>query len=249
MRFRQKFPAVLLLSLLVGAAGAQADEPPAVEAKFGFASREVFRGVERGGASAQAGVEFYREGFYGGMDTNQPFSRDGAREVNLHAGFAWEPNSALKLDASLTQNWFSQAPGGGVDRSLEAGLAATLAPINGFTPGLAYYHDFRFRADTAQISLARSIALTKLGTFLDLNFLAGWVNGDNWRPDAPSPRLHDSYAYWGGEARLPYRVGPHSTVVAGLHYEDAFGRSQANGPFGHQTRGNLWVSLGVNLDF
>ena len=248
MCFRQKFPAVLLLSLLVGTAGAQADEPPAVEAKFGFASRRVFRGVERAGASAQAAVEFYREGFHGGLETNQPFG-SGAREVNLHAAFAWEPTPDLKLEASLAHNWFTQVPGGGADRSLEAGLAATLAPISGFTPGLAYYHDFRFRADSVQVSLGRSIALTKWGTFLDLNFLAGWVTGDDWRPDATGPRLHDSYAYWGGEAQLPYRVGPHSTIVAGLHYADTFGRSPANGPFGRQTRRNLWVSLGVNLDF
>ena len=238
-----------LATMLVVPLGAQVDETPAVRADFGYASRYVFRGVERAGQSAQAGVELTRGDFRGGGWTNQPIGSGGARETNLNAAYTWQPINGLNLEASAAHSWFSAVPGGGVKRSCEAGLVATFAAFDGFTPGLAYYHDFRFRADTAQASLARSIALTRLGAFLELNVFAGWVTGDDWRPDAPGPQRHDSYGYWGGEARLPYRVGPHSTVVAGLHYADAFGRSVANGPFGLSGRRHLWVTLGVNLDF
>lgn len=249
MRFREKISGVLFATLLTSRLGAQGDEPPAVLVDFGYASRHVFRGVERAGSSAQAAVELNRGKFNGGVWTNLPFKSGETHEVNVHVAYGWQPVKDLSLEASVTQHWFGDVPGGVVRRSLEAGLAVTLAPVIGFTPGLAYAHDFDFRSDTAQVSLARGIALTKWGAFLDLNFFAGWVTGDNWRPDAPGPRLRDSYGYWGGEARLPYRVGAHATVTAGVHYADAFGRSLVSGPFGLPSRRNFWITLGVNLDF
>lgn len=249
MRFRQIISGVLVGALFFGALVAQGDEPPAVAADLGYASRFVFRGVARAGASAQAAVEFNRDDYSGGVWTNQPFDRGDTRELDLHGARTWKPATDLTLQAAVAQRWFSRVPGGGVTHSFEAGLTATLAPINGFTPRLACFHDFRFRADTAQVSLARSIALPKWGAFLELNFYAGNVAGDDWRPDAPGPRRHDSYRYWGGEARLPYRIGAHSTVTVGLHYADAFGRSAPNGAFGLSGPRNLWVTLGVNLDF
>lgn len=249
MRFRQTIPLVLLTALLAVPRGARGGEPPAVQLDFGYTSRYVFRGVERAGSSAQAAVEFNRDSLHGGVGTNLPFESGETREVNLHVAYTWQPADGLSLEAAVAQRWFSAVPGGGAKRSLETGLTATLAPINGFTPGLAYYHDFNFRSDTAQVSLAHSIALVRWGAFLDLNFFAGWTTGKDWRPKSPGLRRRDSYGYWGGEALLPYRIGAHSTVTAGLHYADAWGRSPANGPFGLPARRNLWVTLGVNLDF
>ncbi len=249
MSFRRKISGVLLVAFLTSVSGARGDEPPAEQVDFGYASRYVFRGVVRAGSSVQAAAEFNRDNFHGGVGANLPFESGGTREINLHASYRWQPVIDLSLEASVAQHWFSAVPGGGVRHSLEAGLAATLAPVIGFTPGLAYYHDFRFRSDTVQGSLAHSIALTKWGAFLELNFYGGWATGDNWRPDAPGPRWRDSYGYWGGAARLPYRIGAHSIITAGLHYGDAFGRSPTRGPFGLMSRRNLWVTLGVNLDF
>jgi hypothetical protein len=48
---------------------------------------------------------------------------------------------------------------------------------------------------------------------------------------------------------LPYRIGQHSTLVAGLHYADTSGRSPTNGPFSLSSGQNFWVTLGVSLDF
>ncbi len=248
MRFPSKISLGMLGLLAWARAGAQ-EEAPLLRVDLAYASSYVFRGVERARDSVQTAVEFNRDNFRGGLWANQPFSRGDPREVNLNAAYAWRPAESLTLEASVAHAWFDNVPGGGVKRSLEAGLSATLAPAGGFTPSLVYYHDFRLHVDTVQASLARSIALTKLGAFLELNFFTGWVSGDNWRPDAPGPRRQDSYGYWGGEAHVPYRVGPHSTVVTGLHYADSFGRSITNGPFGRAARGKLWVTLGVNLDF
>jgi hypothetical protein len=249
MRSTKTFFGLFLATLLTATLDAQSDDPPAVRTDLRYASRYIFRGVERAGQSAQAAAEFTHENFTGGVWTNLPFQNGETHEVNLRAAYAWQPLTALTLEVSAAHYWFSDVPGDGVKRSFEAGLTATFSTINGFTPGLAYYHDFRLRTDTAQASLARSIALTKLGAFLELNFFAGWTRGDDWRPDAPGARRHDSYGYWGGEVRVPYRIGPHSMITAGLHYADAFGRSVTNGPFGLLARHNFWFTLGVNLDF
>lgn len=249
MRFRQKITGILFIALWAGPLGVRGDEPPAMLVDFSHATRYVFRGIKRAGPSAQVAAEFNRDSLRGGVRANLPFENGETRELNLHAAYTWRPVDEVSLEALVAQHWFDEVPGGGARHSFEAGLTATLAPISGFTPGLAYYHDFNFRSDTAQVSLARSVALVKWGAYLDLNFFTGWVTGRDWRPDAPGSRLNDGYGYWGGEAHLPYRIGAHTTVTAGLHYTEAFGRSPTSGPFGLSARRNLWITLGVNLDF
>lgn len=238
----------LALSLLLaGGAPAWADEPPAWRTDFTYASAYVFRGVERAGNSAQGAVEYNQEGFRGGVWASQPFTSGEPGEISLTAAYTWQPAEAVTLEASAGQSWYSDVAG--LDHALEVGLAVTLAPVKGFSPSVGCYHDFRLRADTLQVGVTRSIPLTKLGAFLDLNLFAGWANGDDWRPDAPGPDRHDSYRYWGAEAHLPYRVGAHTTVVTGVHYADNHGRSATNGPFGRSSGQNFWVTVGVNLDF
>jgi hypothetical protein len=248
MHFARTIRGLLLASFPVVVAMAQSDDSP-VRVDLAYASRSVFRGVARAGDSLQADVEISRDNLRGGLRTSQPFGGSGAREMNLHGGWLWHATDNLTLEPTLAHAWFGDVPGGGVKRSLEAGLAATLSPVQGFTPAVRYYHDFRFRADTVGIAFARSVALTKLGAFLEWNFFGGSVTGGNWRPDAGSPRRRDSYCYWGGEVSLPYRIGAHSTVVAGLHYSEASGWSSTNGPFGRSPHPGAWVTIGVNLDF
>lgn len=249
MRLPQVISGLLLAALIAFPVVTCADEAPPVQVDLMYASKHVFRGIERAADSVQAAVRLNRENLHAALGTNQSFGKNGTDEVNLSAGYTWQAADGLALEASANHGWFDRVPGGGVDRSLEAGLKATLAPAGGFTPSLAYYHDFRFRADTLHASFARSIALPKWGAFLELNLFAGHVTGRDWRPDAAGPERRDDYGYWGGEVSLPYRIGAHSTIIAGLHYADSSGRSLTNGPFGRDSRGNFWVTLGVNLDF
>lgn len=249
MRSTQTFSGLFLAALLLSPCGALTEEAPPVRTDLSYASRYVFRGLERAGGSTQATLEMARDSLRGGLWASLPATGDGAREVNLNAAYVWSAGDELTLETTARAYWLGGASAVGVEHSFEAGLVATLVPVNGFTPSFAYYHDFRLRADTVQAALAYSIALTRLGAFLDLNFFAGWGTGADWRPDAPGPRRRDSYGYWGAEVHLPYRVGPHSTLIAGLHYADAIGRSAVNGPFSLADRGNFWVTLGVNLDF
>ena len=71
----------LVLGLLLAAplgAGA-AEEVPAVVADFTYASRHVFRGVERAGPSAQAAVDFNRDAFSAGLWSSVPFDGRATR--------------------------------------------------------------------------------------------------------------------------------------------------------------------------
>lgn len=249
MRSTQAFSSFFLAALLARTLWAQTEEGPALRADFDYATQYVVRGVKRTGASAQASVEVVRDNLRAGVGGNLPFRAGEERETHLNAAYFWHATKELTLEASAEQYWYGKGPADGTRHSFETGLTATVAPINGFIPSLVYYHDFRLRADTLQASFAHSIALTGLGAFLDLSLFAGWATGDDWRPDAPGLRRHDSYRYWGVEAHFPYRVGPHSTIVAGLHYADAAGRSPTNGPYGPASGQKFWSTLGVSLDF
>lgn len=238
----------LVLAALLSGPATQADEPE-FRSDFAVVSRQVFRGIERAGASAQMNFECAGGGWRGGAWTNQPFDRGQVRETSVNGGYAWDPTGEISLELSTGYSWFSRVPGGGVRHSLEGGLTATVANVHGFVPSVAWWHDFTFDADTLQLACARSIPLTRLGAFLECNAFAGMTTGEEWRPEAPGPRRHDGYSYWGAEVRLPYRVGAHTTVTAGLHYSATSGRSLMNGPFGLSATSNLWATLGVNLDF
>lgn len=228
--------------------GSWAEEPPPVKVDFTYATDAVFRGIAQAGDSLQADVELSRDEWRAGLRTSQPFAH-GARRVDLQAGYHWQATDTLSIEASLAHGWYGDVPGGGVDRSAEAGLTASLASVGGFVPSFSYRHDFRFRADTVELAVARSVALTKWGAFLEFNFFVGAAKGADWRPDAAGARRRDGYIYWGGEVSLPYRVGAHATVVAGLHAAGNSGRSELNGPFGRPSEAILWGTLGVSLDF
>ncbi len=252
MRFSPILPVFFLAAQLIVPVSARAEELAVVRADLGYASQYVVRGVARTGAAAQSALELDWTGFRAGLWTNQPFKAGEEREVDFNTTFAWQAGAGLKMEVSARQYWFDRTTNGGTTRSFEAAIAATLAPVGGVLPRLEFAHDFRLRAETLQMAVGHSVALTGVGTYLDLGCFAGWATGDNWRPGFPGPGRHDSYSFWGLEATIPYNLGyvvPHSTVIAGLHYSDAIGRSAANGPFGLAKTRNFWVTLGVSLDF
>ncbi len=116
-----------------------------------------------------------------------------------------------------------------------------------FTAG--YYRDFRLKAGTGEAELGFSLPLTKLGAFLDGRLFAGWSSAQNWRPDAAVPGVRGGYGYHGAEARLPYRVGGHTTLLAGVHFSETWNAREAGGVPGPKGRRNLGFTAGVSLDF
>ena len=241
----------LLFALQAGATVllAQSDGEPRLTADFGYASRHVFRGVERAGSSAQASVEYAANGFRGTVWANRPLRGGQVGEIDLTAAYGHQMSDRLKVELALTAYRFTNVPAGATGHSLEAGLVVTGASINGFVPRVSLRHDFRLAAHTVEAGLAYSLPLTKLGAFLEFSAFTGWTDGSNLRPDAAGPRVSEGYGFVGTEVRLPYRVGTHTTVIAGLEGATTLNHSGAFAVSGRSARTNLSLSLSVSFDF
>ncbi|MBI3887072.1 MAG: hypothetical protein HY302_15295 [Opitutae bacterium] len=244
-------PRLAVFALLAGAARlvAQDGGEPKVTADFGYVSRYVFRGIERAGSSAQASVEYAADGFRGRVWTSRPLHRGESGETDLTAAYGRQVGEKLNVELALTGYRFTRPAAGAAASSVEATLSATFASVGGVTPSIAVRRDFRLEADSVQASFAYSVALPQLGAFLELGAFAGWSDARNARPDAAGPRAGDGYGYGGGEARIPYRVGAHTTVIAGVQATTTVGRGPAWPAAGRPARSNLWLTLGVSFDF
>lgn len=249
MNFRKLLFASGLLGIGTVCVPTQADEVPVLRAEIQYASSQVIRGVQRTGAATQLAVEIARENWRGRIDGNQPFASGQERQLALGAAYVCPVVAGVQVETSLRHAWFARALAGGAKRTLEAAITATLPAIQGFSPHVAYTHDFRLLADTVELGAARSFALTSLGAFLDCAVFSGWATGDDWRADVAGPRQHDSYRYWGAEVQLPYRIGAHTTLITRLNYTREQGRSTISGPAGMGLGENLWISAGVSFDF
>ena len=239
-----------LLLALPGALAAQDGAEPVARADLGYASRYVFRGLTRAGASVQSGLEYEpNETLRASLWANAPFHRGETGELEASITGQHKFAGQLTLEALATAYYFPDAVAGATRHSFEIGLAASWQVRGGLATKISVFRDLRLRATTLQAALACSVALPRLGTFLEGNLYVGWADGGNWRPDAPGPARRDGYSYVGADAQVPYRISPHVTVIGGLHCAEAYGNSPTNGPITRQTGRNCWVSLGLSLDF
>ena len=252
MPFPRLLPRVLLAFAGFGVAVtvAQSDPgEPVLTADFDYASRYVFRGIPHAGDSAQASVEYAVNGFRAGVWTNQPFRRDDGGEVDLTAAYARQVSPELNLEFAITSYNFTDTPANLPRHSLEVGLTATLKPIAGFTPSLGVQRDFQLDSSSVQGALAYSVALPRLGAYLEWSVFGGWVDARHLRPAAPGPRIGDGYGYFGGEVHVPYRIGAHSTLSVGLHGTETVNQDRADAVSGRFAPRNLWVTFGLSVDF
>jgi hypothetical protein len=243
-------PVFILLVFLAGAVRLRAQgEEWRPTAEIGYASRQVWRGVERAGDSVETALAVARGGFRGEVRLAEPFAGGEPGEVEARAGYGFQPGNPLTFEASVSQFFFSDVPPGATRRSTEAGLRAAWTLREGIAPSLAYYHDFRLRADTVEAALDHEVPLPRLGAFLELRFYAGASRAKDVRPDAPGPRRRDSYRYWGATARLPYRVGEHTTWVLGVQLAGSENQSRFWSPVGQGSGTRGGVNLAVSFDF
>jgi hypothetical protein len=226
-----------------------AQDELATTGDIGYASRRVFRGVERSSDAMQASASVAKAGWRGTLWSSFPFEGSEPDEVNLNVGYTAKLSDTLSVGIDATQFWFGHALAGATKQSFEAGVEATWTARDSLTLTLAYHRDFRLKADSIQGSLGYSLPLTKLGAFLELSAFAGWVDGSDIRPDASGPAVGDGYGYFGAEAYLPYRIGSQTTVLAGVHFADSVSQSRFWSPIGAGGGSRGWVTLSVSFDF
>jgi len=220
-----------------------------ITGEAGYASRHVFRGALRSRDAAQASAKVERSGWSADLRVNQPLRDDDPREVRFGVGHKWRVANRWVIEAGGTGYWYEKTPAWSVAQSLEAGVSVAWESGGRFTPGVAWYHDFELRADTVQASLGYSVPLAKLGAYLEGKFFAGWAEARDLRPDAAGPRVRDGYGYYGVEARVPYRIGEHTTLVASLNFADSVNQNRAWSPLGARGSPRVWGGLAVSFDF
>jgi len=240
--------AVMLLFAATCGLQAQDEEAVAVAA-IGLTTRQVFRGVEQAGAGGQGTFQIARNGWRFGGELSQPFDRDETGAATLHAAYGWKATDQLKLEAIITQHWYSEVAPGTTKRSFEVGLTAGWDLPNGFAVELAGFNDVRLKASTLQATVNYSMPLKALGAYLEWSASIGSSSARNLLPDAGGSPVRDNYTYFLASVRLPYRVGPHTTVTAGLHCSESDGQSRFWSPSLARGGARAWVDLGLSYDF
>jgi len=218
-----------------------------ITSDFTYTSKYVFRGVEQARASFQPSLEFATGGWNAGVWTNQPIKRHENDEVDFYTGYSYNVNSALKLEGVATYYDYPEAIRslGQTRHSYEGGLGATYT-VDGFSPNVYYYHDFRLNSDTVQAAVGYSLPLGNNGFSVDTSLFAAAVNQRTVAPDAIGPGVHDSYNYWGADVTFPYKLSRNATITVGAHYANTDNLSPLNGSLGNQ---DFWYTAGVSIGF
>ena len=216
-----------------------------------WVSHQVFRGVEWAGASLQGAVSLERDAFHARVDAGHSWRSGDPALAGLSAGYGWNlRESGPSLAVDFRQQRFSQVATGVTRSTSEVGLNTHWTIPGGLKPSLAWWHEFRRKADTFEASLGTEFPLTGWGAYLEADIVTGWTTANNVIPDASGPILKDAYGYAGAGLRLPYRiVGTHWLVVLGARFTESVGQSRAWSPLRHSGGAETAVTFGVNHDF
>lgn len=240
----------VLLWCGVGAVAAEWDDEPQVAVEVGARSRVLHRGVDLGGPTAGADLEWKSGRARAQAAWGEAFRSGEIGSGSIGGAYHWELGEGFELAAVATHRRFAVARTGfGRRHSTEAGLALQRSLPTGPVLGLEVRHDVRLRAHYTELRLAGSLALTRLGAFLEWKAFAGWVAADDVLPDAVGPRRSDAYGYAGADFRVPYRVGERLQIVASAGISGTHGASVDWSP---RRRADGWrtaLGLAVRLDF
>jgi len=238
--------------LVAGAPSALAaawTEEPVTGVEVSWVSEHVVRGLERAGPALQARVDWSGGPWRAAAATSRALTGEGLDEAGLWFARTLEVSPRLQVEADLAWVRAGGQPVRAVRDSWEAGVQATWLLPHGAKATVEGRHDFVLRADTVEVALDLSWPLIRLGAYLDGRVWLGWSHAENWRPEAVGPPVAGGYGYWGGEVRLPYRVGAHTTLLAGLGISGAWNARNAGWRPGPGGRTNLAARIGVSLDF
>lgn len=242
----------LSLSAFVVAAAAAWDDELAPQFEAGFSTRAAVRGLEQAREGSFASLRVEGESFRADVSWHQSFRRGDEHLGTLGFGYdVWKGSESSALALLVTHRRFGEAEGRGrgVEHTTEVGVRLTATPVGAFVPSLAYFRDLRRDADIVEGRVSREFALTRWGAFLNTSFFAGWIDASDVVPGRNAPSVSDGYAYWGADARLPYRVGERTMIVLAAHVSAADGASGAWSPRPHASRTRAGLSLSLTYDF
>lgn len=247
---RRAFPC--LGFLVAGAASGLAapwTEEPVTTVETTWVSERVERGVERAGPAVQARVAWTGGPWRAAAGLSRALTAEGLDEAGIRLARIHEVGRVVEVEASLAWASAGGLPGTSPRDAWEAGLrVARRLPHDARISG-AWWHDFSRRANTAEVALEHSWPLTRLGTYLDTRLWLGWIHAEDWRPEVAGPAVAGGYGYGGGAVELPYRVGAHTTLLAGLEFSTSWNARDAGWRAGLYGPRNLIGRIGVSFDF
>ncbi len=248
-RFRRLLPALLAAASLSPHLRA-GDGDLLLEANTAFASRYVYRGVERSAENWQFAVEGENAGWRGRMSAVQNFDTDATAEIQSSLGYVWLIGKKWALTARGTHFWYVDAPvEGAPSHSFEASVEFSRNLSGRWRPALELAYDIRFRSRAAEMSLTRTFSPTAWNTSLELRAYGGYVFGEDILPDATGPGTRDGYAYFGTSARLCYHLAAHWDARFGFSMAQTINQSSAWSPLGGRSGARGWFSIGIGCYF
>jgi uncharacterized protein (TIGR02001 family) len=198
----------LALAALVAGVSAQAQDAEgsalSVTVDVTYVSDYIFRGAKAGDASVQPSIEAAYADFYAGIWHSSEVSHsDGATETDLYAGYGFDINETVSLDAGATAYTYN---GGGSDDTFEVFVGAAFDVL--LSPSVYYYYDFDLDVSTVEASIGYSIPVDAIKASLDLSAKYGWVH-----PDSGEDR---SYGVLG--VAVPFKLSETATLTVGADY-------------------------------
>ncbi len=225
-----------------------------------YESRHVFRGLKQADDTFNPSLELGYGDTYFGWDAYFPTSQDesGMQEHQLYAGAEialpgvenmgfdigtvvydfphQDQNRNHEFYGGLLFGNFPNAPGLQVSAYLrhDADVKHTI-----LEPAIRYQHDF----EGPQMLIPIRIQFDGYA-----GFLADQKRVNNYRTiEIPSDQrgYKDSYNYYGGSARIFFRIDPNATLGAGLHYADAINQDEDLQPRDN----NLFWTVSLTMGF
>lgn len=206
-----------LLALAVLTAGVSAQAQTAVAAQssalsvtadISYVSEYVFRGVSFAGDSIQPSVKATYGDFYASV-WNSDDLNSGLQSFNetiLTAGYGYKLSDSIKLDVGVIRYLYDgQSDFDSTELYVGASVDTILKPSF-----YAYYNNEIEESGVATYtaSIGHSIALSVIGSSLDLSALVGFVNAyDN-----------EEYVYGVISAAVPYKLNENATLTFGVAY-------------------------------
>lgn len=239
----------LLVGLLMAGRSARAEAEGAVVA-VGLVSRVVERGVVLAGAAVSGQAEVEAGAWRAALRAHQPVR--GGEPAEARLSLAWRGGGETGWFVEVAASPSTRGSGrmaGAVKQSIEAGATVGWRSSLGWRVQATALHDFRRKASGGGMQVAREVALTRLGAFLECYGEAGWMTADDLLPGLAGAGRRDGYGYGAAGLRLPYRVGERVTLEASVEGGLTRGQSSIWSPVGRPGGWTLAAGLGVRLDF
>ena len=204
-----------LLALAVLTAGVSAQAQTAVAAQssalsvtadISYVSEYVFRGNSLAGDSIQPSVKATYGDFYASVWNSNDLNSDGVNETDLTAGYGYKLSDSIKLDVGVIRYLYE---GQSADDVTEFYVGASVDTL--LKPSFyAYYAEEGVNAGVATYtaSIGHSVALSVIGSSLDLSALVGFVNAYD----------DEEYVYGVISAAIPYKLSENATLTVGVDY-------------------------------